>query len=294
MRSIALLAVVLFALACSEPAPPVEDVATSSDADDPSGGEVTEDPEPEPEPEPEADVEPEPAPEPEPADDAEPEPEEAARRYFEAFATYRPADMQQMLEEATAGSPAAVYAEVQIAYVSALQQEGIPAQSSRFTVTDTGVELCSDDGAGGRVCTQFETLRVDSGKLQSFTVDGVEIAERLAAGGQVAQQGEATVELVGAYHSVQADSLVVALDVRNGSDQTLNLNPYSAEYVTVDGRQVTAADAFAPIDLRPGVSAYVALAFPAQGVGGTVYLTGYGDDFSSELEWELTLSTMGG
>jgi hypothetical protein len=29
-------------------------------------------------------------------------------------------------------------------------------------------------------------------------------------------------------------------------------------------------------------------------VGGTVYLTGYGDDFSSELEWELTLSAMGG
>ena len=249
MRSIALAAITLFTLACSEPATPVEDVATTSDEDVPSVGDVTEDAEPAPEPG--TDVELEAAPEPEPADDAVLEPEEAARRYFEAFATQRPGDMQQMLEEAEEGSPAAVYAAVQIALFSALQQEGWPQEPAGFTVTDTGVELCSDDGAGGRVCTQFESLRVDSGKLQSFTVNDVEIAERLADGGQVAQQGEATVELVGAYHSVQSDSLLVALDVRNDTDQTLNLNPYSAEYVTIDGRQVSTADAFAPIEVDP-------------------------------------------
>lgn len=215
-------------------------------------------------------------------------------RYLEAFVTSRASDMQAMLEVADAGSPAAVYAELQIATVSALQQEGFPQDPSRLTPTDTGFELCSGDVTQEGACNHFADLEVVDGMLRSFTVDDVAIADRLAAGGQVAQQADTTVELIGAYHSVQADSLIVALDVTNGADTTLMLNPYTAEYVTMEGRQVTAADAFGPIDLRAGVSAYVVLAFPAQGVGGTVYLTGSADDFMTDLEWELALTPMDG
>ncbi len=283
MRAITVAAVAMLAFACSEPAPPVEPDVPDTDADEQLDTETEDGPAPADDPDPEA------APEPE----AEPEPQDAARRYFEAFATSRPGDMQQMLDQAVPGSPAAVYAEIQIAFASALQQEGLTPDPSRLTVTTSGIQLCTDDGAGGQDCTQFEALQTDGGKLAAFTVDGIDIAERLAAGGQTARSGETTVELVGAYHSVQADSLVVALDVRNGTDQTVQLNPYTAEYVTRDGRQVTAADAFAPLDLRSGASAYVALVFPAQGVGGTVYLTGFDDGFVEEFEWELPLTAMG-
>lgn len=220
--------------------------------------------------------------------------DDAARQYFEAFATERADGMAPMLAAAAEGSPAAVYAQVQIAYTAALQQEGWPLDPSGFTVVDTGVELCSDDGSGATNCTRFEALQLEGSHLTSFTVDGVDIAERLASAAPPVEQGQTSVALLGAYHSVQSDSLVVALDVANGSDELVHLNAYTAEYLTTAGRQVTAADALSPLDLRPGASAYVMLIFAAEGVGGTVYLTGYGQDFVQDFEWEFPLVPIGG
>ena len=231
----------------------------------------------------------------EPVEAAQAEPDggldldDAARRYFEAFATDRADGMAPMLDAAAEGSPAAVYAQVQIAYAAALEQEGWPRDPSSLSVIDGGVELCSDDGMGVTACTRFEALQLEGSHLVSFAVDGVDITGRLASAAPPVEQGGTSVALLGAYHSVQSDSLIVALDVSNGGDELVHLNAYTAEYLTSAGRQVTAADALSPMDLRAGASAYAMLIFPAQGVGGTVYLTGYGPDFLEDFEWEFPL-----
>ena len=154
-------------------------------------------------------------------------------------------------------------------------------------VIATGVELCGPNNSG---CTDFEELAVATGKLATFTVDGVCVDDRLLAGGLQANQNGVVVELLGAYQSVVSDDLIVALDVTNDSDETVILNGWSAEYLTAESRQATASDAIGPDELRSGASAYLALVFPTQGLGGTVNLTGYDADFTVDLEWELMLT----
>ena len=137
-------------------------------------------------------------------------------------------------------------------------------------------------------CTQFTSLTVTDGKLANFAVNATPIDDRLAAPGAATQSGGATVTLLGAYESVQADSLIVVLDIAN-STEPLNLNVYSAEYITSDGRQVTVGDAVGPIQLRAGASASVVLSFPSQTIGGTVYLTGSDQDYNP-IEWVVPLA----
>ena len=238
------------------------------------------------------DADAEPEPEPEPEAEPEPEPDEAALAYFQAFATSRSSSMAEMLDLSDEGSPAHVYAQVQIAYAAALEQQGFPSDAQVTEVIDTGVRLC-DPAGGPDACNPFEELTVSSGKLVSFTVDGVGVDDRLAAGGASANQNGVTADLLGAYHSVQSDVLIVAIDLANGGDDQTVLNGYSAEYLSEDGRQVTASDAIGPDDLRPGASTYMVLVFPSQGVGGTVFLGGYPSDFSADLEWEFALTPVG-
>ena len=240
----------------------------------------------------EAAAEPDPTPESEPEAEPEPAAHEAALAYFEAFATYRSSTMAEMLERSEEGAAAFVYAQVQTAYAAALEQQGFPSDAQVFSVTDTGVRLC-DPAGGPDACTDFEELTVSSGRLISFTVDGFEVDDRLALGGVTANQNGVTAELLGAYHSVQSDVLIVAIDLTNeGDDQTV-LNGFSAEYLSPEGRQVTASEAVGPDDLRPGASSYMVLAFSSQGVGGTVFLGGYPSDFSADLEWEFALIPLG-
>jgi hypothetical protein len=281
-------ALVLAVTAGCSGTPPVteEDAAPAAAEREP---EEVEEPEPAPEPEPEAEAEPETEPEPEPEELG---PDEAALAYFEAFATSRPSEMATMVDHALESSPAWVYARVQTAFMAAQQQEGWgPFDAQRLRVTDTGVELCQTGPDGRRSCMDFENLTVTDGKLATFTIAGTAIEDRLFAGGTTATDGDVVVELIGAYHSVQADSLVVVVDITNGSSQPVDLNLYSAEYLTPDSRQVSAEEAVGPFDLRPGASGYAALMFPAQGVGGAVYITGWDDDYD-ELEWELALGEL--
>ena len=244
-----------------------------------------------------AEQEPEPA---EPDDIEEPDDEadqqdvaDATRGYFDAFATYQPAGMQTMLDHATEGSAAYTYAAVQIANVAALGDPGFSSDPGTATYLDDGdVEMCNVGDDGSRSCSVMGDITLDGGLLSAFTVDGAPIDDRLATGGETTSEGNVAVTLLGAYHSVQADLLVVALDIHNGADDATNLNIYTAEYINDAGRQVTASDAVGPIELRSGAASYATIYFPAQGVGGTFYLEGYSEDFSRDYEWELTLTPL--
>jgi hypothetical protein len=293
--AVALVVSLILATACADTPPVTEADGDSSVAGDGLAVEesdaseeqpVSEDQPDEAEAETEADP---PTEEAEPETESEqPEPEESALAYFEAFATSRPSEMAEMLDHALEGSPAWTYARVQTAFMAAQQQEGWTIDPQRLRVIDTGVELCSTDLDGSRSCFDFEEMTVSDGKLVTFTADGTSIDDRLYAGATTATERDVSVELLGAYHSVQADSLLVAIDISNQSSESIDLDLFGATYVTPEGRQVTASEAVGPYELRPGASSFAGVMFPAQAVGGTVYLTGWDGNFE-DLEWELPL-----
>lgn len=220
--------------------------------------------------------------------DGEPDAPQAAMAYFEALVTGTPDEMAAMHEHAAEGSPADVYAELQIAGAAAQQQEGMPLPPMALEIIDDGVERCPETPGMGE-CFAFTNLTVSDGKLVTFDAGGERIDDRLAAGGEVATDGPVTVELTAAYHSVESDGLNIALELSNDGDAPVNTDLYSAEYVTSDNRQVSVQNGLGPTTLRPGVSARAILAFPDQGVGGTLYLTGSSEDYMTGYEWTLEL-----
>jgi hypothetical protein len=285
----ATLAATLILAACGDSSPPIVETDTAADEVDEAEEESEPDETSEPADEPD-DVEPvEERPE-EPEEAEEPDAPEAARAYFDAMATLQPSTMRQMLDHAVEGSPAYVYASVQVAAVEALADQGMTDDAGDATVTETGMRVCNTDIDGSRNCTDMEELTVTNGKLATFTVDGTQIDDRLAAGGATATEGATSVTLLGAYHSIQGDVLLVALDIVNEGDEPTNLNIYSAEYVNDAGRQVSAGDAIGPSELRGGAAGSAVIYIPAQSVGGTFYLDGSSDDFMTSYEWELQLT----
>jgi hypothetical protein len=276
----ALASAMMLAAACQSETPPVvEEDSTGESASEES---ATDD-EPEPAPDPEA--EPEPEPEPEPGEAAE-----AALAYFEALGESRPASLLEMVDLAAEGSPAELYARFQHAFTEARQQEGWPTETQEAYVTDEGVDLCFPPEVD-EPCWFYRDLVVRDGQLANFTVNGEPIEDRLFAGDASDETGDVVAELVAAYHTITGDVLVVILDVENGSADDVSLSIYSADYLTADNRQVSASDAVGPVELRAGSSAYVALIFPSQGIGGTAYLPGWGAG-STELEWEIPLEAI--
>jgi hypothetical protein len=272
------------AAGCSN-TPPVTEVEPAAEAPEP-------DPAPEPEPEPVPAPEPEPDPEP-----GELEPDESALAFFEEFATNTPGSLALMFDHlALEGSPAWVYARVQHGFVVTNQRQGsAPLDPQLLRVTDTGVELCQTYADGETECMLFENFQVTDGKLVTFTADGTEIDDRVSAN-DTSTDGQVTAELVGAYHSVQSDKLLVVISLTNGSDASLFLDHPAAEYVTAEGQQVVVAESVGPRDLRAGAGDFVVLEFPDQGIGGTVFLGGWSrlpDDRVAELEWALQLRPLG-
>ena len=225
----------------------------------------------------------------EPRDDEQMDAQQVARAYFEAFATQRPATMAEMVDLSADGSVAQRYAQVQIAQREATSQQGFTTEPARLTSTDTGFELCAQDGVGGQACSDFDDLTVADGLLVSFVIDNTDLTARLADMDSVAEDGRVTVTLIGAYHSVQADELTVVFDIVNDGDQTANIDLFSAEYVNADGRQISVLDYVGPTDLRAGASATAAVFFDAQSVGGVVYVGGAGEDFRDTYEWQINL-----
>ncbi len=210
------------------------------------------------------------------------------RGYFEAFATADPEKMSAMVDFAEPGSIAHLYAIHQTATTRAFRDAGGPMLPDRITFRGDEVEKCSVESETCGIGANF-TTDPDSGLLTGFTVDGQSLEGRLLGGsGQATSGADAQFTLVSAYKSIQANSLYVVVDVENGPNP-LDISPWSAEYVTPDGRQVTASDGVGPAELRPGAKATYLVIFDGADLGGTLYMGGYSERGQSEFEVELPL-----
>lgn len=235
----------------------------------------------------------------EPSGAASPEPSEpqvqggdAAIEYFEAFATAHPADMRRMIELSAKNSPARTYAQVQVATAVAQRAEmgGAAFPPQTLEIVDGEIELCSEpvgEVASAPECFRFSDFETTNGKLASFMAGDTPIDKRVARGGQTLRAGGTTVRLVGAYHSVQADSLIVAFEAEPGSP-LVNPSWYSMEYLEPTGDTVASTTAFGPDPLRRGRTSVGVGYFDRADVGGTVTLPAYDNDYNElTLDFEL-------
>lgn len=217
----------------------------------------------------------------------------AVADYFRALSSQRPSEMQRMVRLSAPNSPARTYAQVQIAYAAAQRAEmGSAGPPRTMEVADGEIETCTEPvgvyAEDAEQCFQFSGFETTEGKLASFKAGGKTIDKRLAKGGQTIEVGGTEVTLLGAYHSAEADLLIVAFEAEPG-DQQISVEWYSAEYIDPDGATVASIAAYGPDPLRKGRQNIAVAMFEQTPVGGTVVLPGYDADYSTlpELQFDL-------
>jgi hypothetical protein len=172
---------------------------------------------------------------------------DAARSYFEAFATMDLSRVGAMLDNSVEDFPAGLYAVHQIANIRAI---GTPLGTS-MTVGDDTIVFKSTTGYAPDGAEQTETLTygnfaVQGDKLTGFNVNDTPVADSIRAGGDPVTADGVTVRIVTAYHTARGD-LFLNVDMTNGRQGVLNVSSY--EWAPVTLHLVVAANA----DLGAGV-----------------------------------------
>jgi hypothetical protein len=205
---------------------------------------------------------------------------ENVEEFFRAFASLDPRDMKTMIDLAADDSPAHIYAKVQYAAVVAEQQSyggGMTGPQTMKITDDGGIELCDEPmGFEGDVggCFTFTDFELTDGKLASFSAitpeggEKIHLDERIVAGGQRQEIAGNTVRLVGAYHSIQADTVMVVISTEAAGDSIEY--GYGDTYETSDGREVASTQYLGDDTPRAGRESAYVVTFDSVDLPGTV------------------------
>ena len=230
---------------------------------------------------------PQPTPEPPPPPIPTTAREAALVDYFGALATRDPADASAAVDAAAPGSPAALFARLQVALARADQAAGRAAPLA-LQLEDDGVALCPvPDGAGA--CTRLTGISLLDGRVSGFDAGAGPVGGRIAAVPDApvpADDPRIAVEVLGAYQTA-AGPLLVAVEVGNGTQEVQRVFAADQRYVTADGQEVV-AEAFGSVadaDIAVGDRGLAVLRFAEAPLGGAVVLTGRGAD--SFARWAL-------
>jgi hypothetical protein len=210
---------------------------------------------------------------------------EIVREYFKAFVSGNPEAMQAMRDNAVPGSIAEKYALIQIATSQAIADSGSRDDPIYYSEDGDTIRVCATSPtesttsttlADSKDCTVYSDFVVDkrTHKVSDFKADGIDITNRIVTGGPPQSALGATITPVGAYRGVQSDTLRVIFEVAAGSTP-VNVNAYSANYITPDGRQVASSSDYslAPsTEVQPGARVRYLAAFPGVDVGGRLVL----------------------
>lgn len=222
------------------------------------------------------------------------DPSELARDYFDILGRDDLGEMAGMLDLATPGSPAHLYAQHQIAFTRALGS--LPGTTE---VRSDAIEMCSElldeNGQTRQECyiyADFEA-NADTGLLESFSVDGNPIDGRIAAGDPegVTEQG-VTVKVVTAFQATRGNMAINA-DVVNNLSTPVDVAEYDFEYVDADGRQYAQAPfvfSNLPSTIQPGATASAVGLFEQAPFGGTFTFVGFTNDFATEIRISVPVS----
>jgi hypothetical protein len=219
---------------------------------------------------------------------------QVVREYFMLLGANNLGDMPRMLDLSTPGSPAHLYARHQIAGTRAL---GPSTATVEFG--DDSVETCIDGynaaGQTEQLCYTYAdfTADPDTGLLETFSVNGNPVADRIRAGDeQGASSQGVTVNVVTAYLTALGD-VMLNLDVTNSLTTPLNVTDYDFQYVDTSGRQFAPSQDFfsqLPSEIQPGATAPVLAAFSQAPFGGTFTFVGFTNEFMTGVRVEVPVA----
>lgn len=189
---------------------------------------------------------------------------------------------------AAPGSVAAAYAQYNVDANQAAIDGGSDYDDETLSEIDGGYKSCSG-GTSDDDCVTWTDFESSDGKISSLKVNETDISKRISIGnGRSKKAGDlATVELLTAYQSVQANDMVVNALIKSG-DGEITIGTYEAKYRGPDGRQTTASAAEGPTELDADSTANVTLSFKNAKPSGEVTITVYNEDYDEET---VTLKT---
>lgn len=219
---------------------------------------------------------------------------EAAEEYFTLLGENNLATINGMLELATLGSPAYLYAQHQIAGT-----RGFGSQATTVEVGDDSIESCAEylnsAGQDEQTCYTYTdfTANSETGLLETLSVNGLAVAERIRAGDPagVSEQG-VTVKVVTAYQTALGD-VIINLDVTNSLTTPITIADYEFQYVDPTGRQFAPSQDFysqLPTEIQPGATAPVLAAFSQAPFGGAMTFVGFTNEFATEIHVEVPVA----
>lgn len=204
--------------------------------------------------------------------------------YFEAYAEQSPSQLERAAAAAAPDSLAHGYAMHRANLVSAALDNGHEwAEDTLGSLDEEQVRICDSEGT----CTTFGDFTFKKGKLATFAVDGVPIADRLVVGdGTVQRHGKvAGFELLSAYQSAQSGGLTAVF--RYIAYERPIRTSYVAKYRAPDGRQVQDEQSMIPSTVAPESHQLGTVLFPRAEVGGDFFLK-----FASEDDGPLVVETL--
>lgn len=200
----------------------------------------------------------------------------AAESYFAALASRDPEQAADMLAASAPGSMAEGYAVHQSAVRGVLG----PAESGAL---DRGLDrfvVCSGPAELERppTCTEFGGLAFDDkGRLESFTVAGSDLGDRIATGGPAVLAERISVRVLSAYRSPTTESTLVVLEIVNSSDHTFEILPFAATYRPTEDSPAVEADAsWGLTEVAAGDKTSVLVRFSDVSLNGVLHVGGWG------------------
>lgn len=217
---------------------------------------------------------------------------DVADDFLQLLASGDLARMGGMIDLATEGSPAWLYATHQIA---ALRSAGGPGGSTDVSVDGDSIVLCQPvlDASGNETedCNTYGDFALDRDRLSDFSIDGVPMADRIRSGDPAGTAADGvTARIITAYQTARGD-LALNLDITNGRDTVVAVADYEWALITSDGRQVAPSQLFAgqSPDVEPGATAAHVVYFEQAPLGGTLRFVAFADDFATEVRFDVAV-----
>lgn len=201
--------------------------------------------------------------------------------FVETIAGWELSDLEQARDAVVEGSPAADYLTYAIHSENSRIDAGNPNdRDADVNSVEGGFEIC-EEFEGEETCASYADFIGESGKIQSFSIEGTPVDERLLMGAGTEVEGPAgsSVEFVAAYENASGTHLFVSFELRSG-DRALDYP--SASYRSTEGRQSQADGTQGSLSLAPESMSHYMASFPGAELGGELLLDLYGPEVQGE------------
>ena len=202
-------------------------------------------------------------------------PAENALKLVEALATRDPGPIRAAAALTEPGSTAALYVGFQAEVEQANRDAGKGADraAERVEAQSDGSIRATPQTPGSRPVTFAGFESTATGRLTSFTVNGIDVSSRLVKRPGASGSGiGARVTMLAGYQSVERRELLLVVKIEPGT-QAAMIGISTSTYIGADGRRYpsdTSKSAYKNRDAPAGSAGQVMIAFPGAVPGGSV------------------------